>query len=62
MKVINNIILILIFIFRIYLVYKILSGLYFNIQNPVLYPITNLTWYVYFMICDFYIMNIFKEE
>lgn len=62
MKLFENLIAISVFFFRIYIIIKVLFGLYSNSVDPILHPLSEIYWFVICIIVDTYINNIFRTE
>ena len=62
MKLIENLRIILVFLFRIFLIFKTISGLYLNYLLPHQYPLSGIYWYVIVIVIDVYLNIIFRTE
>jgi hypothetical protein len=62
MKLIENLIIIGLFFFRIFLIIKVLYGLHLNTVNPIAHPLSEIYWFVICMIVDTYVNHIFRTE
>ena len=43
---------------RIYIIYKLISLLYWTQQNPIEYPMDKLTWWSCLLIFDIWLQNV----
>lgn len=57
---IRNLVIIATFFIRIFFIFKVIQGLYFNHMNPD-YSLNNIEWYIYALFIDFYIIKIFDN-
>lgn len=62
MKLIDTILGLAIIVFRLYIIFDVLSWLFKTANNHNSIDITQIQWSICFMICDFYVSNIFKVE
>jgi hypothetical protein len=61
MKLFKSIIILLTIFGRLYLIFKVGQGLYFNHVNPD-YSLDHLQWYIYALFLDFYIVKMFDNS
>jgi hypothetical protein len=47
---------------RFFIACKVFYLLYMNTENPIEYPIEGITWWIYFLVLDIWINNIFTEK
>ena len=52
----------LVIVVRIYIATKILVLLYLNNLNPDLHPISELTWWIYFLVFDIWLQQILPDN
>jgi len=61
MKLFKSIIILLTIFGRLYLIFKVGQGLYFNHISPD-YSLDHLQWYIYALFLDFYIVKMFDNS
>ena len=49
-------------VIRIYVCYKVISGLIMNSVNPQQYPLDNIMWWIYYMIFDTWLQQIIPNS
>jgi hypothetical protein len=49
-------------LFRLFLILNVIMGLYLNHKYPDSNPLSNINWYIYAMILDFYCSRISNKE
>jgi hypothetical protein len=54
----KKIFIFLLLILKIYIVFRITYLLYMTQTNPDVYPISSLTWWIYFLIFDIWLQNL----
>lgn len=61
MNLFKNLIVLSVILGRLYLVFKVFQGLYFNHINPD-YTLDNTEWYLCVLFLDFYIVKMFDNS
>lgn len=61
MNLFKSLIILLVIIGRLYLVFKVFQGLYFNHINPD-YTLDSVQWYLCVLFLDFYIVKMFDNS
>lgn len=56
------IIALIVLFFRLFLIFHVVLGLYLNYKYPETNPLSNITWYIYAMILDFYCTTSSNKE
>jgi len=62
MKIVESLLIIGLFLLRIFVIFKVIVGLYLNVQNPIEFPLSQIYWYVIFIILDSYLIKVFESE
>jgi hypothetical protein len=57
----KNLVILVVVLIRIYFVFKVIQGLYFNHFNTN-YSLDNIQWYIYALFIDMYIIKIFDNS
>jgi hypothetical protein len=57
----KNLIILMVTVIRIYFVFKVIQGLYFNHFN-LNYSLDNVQWYIYVLFIDMYTIKIFDNS
>lgn len=58
----KKILIFLVIVARIYIAIKILVLLYLSNLNPDLNPISDLTWWIYFLVFDIWLQQILPDN
>jgi hypothetical protein len=62
MKIIESLLIIGLSLLRLFVIYKVIVGLFLNFKNPIDFPLSDIYWYVIFIILDSYIIKVFESE
>jgi hypothetical protein len=57
----KNLIILMVMVIRIFFVFKIIQGLYFNHFN-INYSLDNVQWYIYALVLDIYLIKILNNS
>jgi hypothetical protein len=57
----KNLVILMVMVIRIYFVFKVIQGLYFNYFNTN-YSLDNVQWYIYALVIDIYIIKIMDNS
>jgi hypothetical protein len=57
----KNLVILMVMVIRIYFVFKVIQGLYFNHFNTN-YSLDNVQWYIYALVLDIYLIKILNNS
>ena len=57
----KNLVILMVMVIRIYFVFKVIQGLYFNYFNTN-YSLDNVQWYIYALVIDIYMIKILDNS
>jgi len=57
----KNLVILVVMVIRIYFVFKVIQGLYFNYFNTN-YSLDNVQWYIYALVIDIYMIKILDNS